>query len=164
VSDNFRVRISKDQFVFSAAHFITYGDDICERLHGHNYRVEVELVGELNRHGYVADFIAVRDAVAAIAARLDHRMLLPAHHPLIRVQESANEVEVHFRDRRWLFPQQDCLVLPVTNTTTELLASWIADRLAESLPSLAADGIRLIRVAVDENSGQWGICERELAL
>jgi len=37
----YRVRLDKEQHVFSAAHFITFNGDVCERLHGHNYRVAV---------------------------------------------------------------------------------------------------------------------------
>lgn len=33
----FRVRVTKDHLVFSAAHFITFNGNICERLHGHNW-------------------------------------------------------------------------------------------------------------------------------
>ena len=41
----FDVRVTKDFLVFSAAHFITFAGDQCERLHGHNYRVEVQAEG-----------------------------------------------------------------------------------------------------------------------
>ena len=40
---NYAVRITKDYLVFSAGHFITYNGDVCERLHGHNYRVAAEV-------------------------------------------------------------------------------------------------------------------------
>ncbi|MEZ5948126.1 MAG: 6-carboxytetrahydropterin synthase [Planctomycetaceae bacterium] len=35
---SYRVRVTKDHLVFSAAHFITFNGTICERLHGHNWR------------------------------------------------------------------------------------------------------------------------------
>ena len=34
--ERYRVRVTKDHVVFSAAHFITFVDNVCERLHGHN--------------------------------------------------------------------------------------------------------------------------------
>jgi 6-pyruvoyltetrahydropterin/6-carboxytetrahydropterin synthase len=160
--DRFRVHVTKDHFVFSAGHFLTYGDNICERLHGHNYRVDVEVEGPLGEHGYVVDFIALRDAIQAIVAHLDHRMLLPRSHPTIRVVEVDQEVIVRFEDRRWVFPTGDCLILPLANTTTELLAAWIADRLMEQFPAMHAEGITTLRVSVDENHGQWATCERHM--
>ncbi len=85
MSEQFRVRLTKDYLVFSAGHFITYAGDICERLHGHNYRVTAEVSGPLDQNQYVIDFIALRDTLKAIVDELDHHMLLPLEHPQIRV-------------------------------------------------------------------------------
>src|SRR4051794_5211653 len=104
------VRLEKEYHVFSAAHFITFNGDACERLHGHNYRVEVEVEGPLDENHYVIDFIALRDELKKITDELDHRMLLPTSHPLIRVTATEREVEAVFKPdgRRWLFPRDDC--------------------------------------------------------
>ena len=59
MADKFHVRLEKEQLIFSAAHFITFNDDICERLHGHNYRVMAEVRGQLDNNQYVIDFIAL---------------------------------------------------------------------------------------------------------
>ena len=53
----FRVDVTKQQFVFSAAHFITFAGDICERIHGHNYGVRASVSGPLDENRYVVDFI-----------------------------------------------------------------------------------------------------------
>jgi 6-pyruvoyltetrahydropterin/6-carboxytetrahydropterin synthase len=158
MSETYCVRVTKDSLVFSAAHFITYNGSICERLHGHNWRVAVELVGPLDENQYVFDFIALRDAVAKIVAELDHRMLLPTKHTRIRVVQTEREVEVTFEDRRWVFPLEDCLLLPVENTTAERLAWWIGQRLRPAV-ALGEGAISRLRVEVEENFGQWGICE-----
>ena len=100
----FRVRVTKDHLVFSAAHFITFNGTICERLHGHNWRVAVEVSGPLDENHYVFDFIALRDSLQSIVMELDHHMLLPTQHPTIRVTPTEREVEVRYSDRRWVFP------------------------------------------------------------
>src|SRR6188768_908712 len=104
----YRVRVTKDHLVFSAAHFITFNGNVCERLHGHNWRTAVEVAGPLDENSYVFDFVALRDALATIVGELDHRMLLPAKHPSIHVAQTDREVEVTFEDRRWVFPREDC--------------------------------------------------------
>ncbi len=142
--------------VFSAAHFITFAGSICERLHGHNYRVEAEIHGPLDENHYVIDFIALRDALKAIVDELDHHMLLPTQHTQIAVTEADQEVEVTFEDRRWVFPRQDCILLPVANTTTELLARYIGQRLIADLSLGATTPCHRLEVGVDENNGQWG--------
>ena len=116
------VRLEKESLIFSAAHFITFAGNICERLHGHNYRVFAEVYGPLDENEYVIDFIALRDALQAITQELDHRMLLPKSHPTINVQADEKEVLVTFEDRRWVFPLDDCAILPMNNTTAERLA------------------------------------------
>jgi len=159
VSQSYHVRVAKDHFVFSAAHFITYDGDTCERLHGHNYRVAAEVYGELDENHYVVDFIKLRDALAAIVHELDHHVLLPTDHPRIKVEERAGEVEATFEDRRWIFPKDDCVLLPVPNTTAELVARYIGGRLLGDLQEKTGHRPARIRVEVDECCGQIGVVE-----
>lgn len=159
MSESYHVRVSKDYLVFSAAHFITFNSDVCERLHGHNYRVTAEVFGPLDENHYVVDFIALRDALQAIVAELDHHMLLPTSHPLIKVTADETSVEATFEDRRWVFPRCDCILLPVPNTTTELLARYIGRRLLDDLQQLTGVRPKCVRIEVDECEGQAGVCE-----
>jgi 6-pyruvoyltetrahydropterin/6-carboxytetrahydropterin synthase len=128
-------------------------------LHGHNYRVTAEVFGPLDANHYVVDFIALRDTLKAIVDELDHHMLLPTRHPLIVVKADAKEVTTTFRDRRWVFPRGDCILLDIPNTTSELLARYIADRLSDDLQ--ARTGIRpaQLRIEVDECFGNVAVCE-----
>ncbi len=152
--ERYHVRLEKESLVFSAAHFITFNGNICERIHGHNYRVRAEVRGPLDENSYVVDFIAMRDSLHTIVAEWDHRVLLPTEHSQIQVVANAEEVEARFEDRRWVFPRGDCILLPVKNTTAELLAKCIGERLLRDLaPAFQPDWLR---VEVDENFGQWG--------
>jgi 6-pyruvoyltetrahydropterin/6-carboxytetrahydropterin synthase len=155
--EQYHLSIGKDYLVFSAAHFITYDGELCERLHGHNYRVQAEIHGPLDENHYVVDFIAVRDSLKEIVDELDHQMLLPTEHPLIQVVADQQGVEVTFRERRWLFPRGDCILLPIPNTTTELLARVIGNRLLRSIENRTGTRLRELKLAVDENYGQWGV-------
>jgi 6-pyruvoyltetrahydropterin/6-carboxytetrahydropterin synthase len=152
VSESYHVRIAKTEHVFSAAHFITYGDR-CERLHGHNYHVAVEVHGPLDADQLVVDFVAVRDALSEIVAELDHYVLLPTMHPQLRVVEERGEVVATLADRRWVFPRADCRLLPVANTTAELLAGYIGGRLLDALERRVGMRPERLRVEVDECDG-----------
>ncbi len=165
VSPAFEARVTKDSLVFSAAHFITLGGGVCERLHGHNWRVDVVIAGDLDENHYVFDFLAIRDAAERIVQELDHRMLLPDRHPDIRVQtdDQASEVTVRFHDRRWVFPQDDCRILPMANTTAERLAEWIAGRLIDALELTGHPQVAELKVGVEENFGQWAWYRRRPA-
>ncbi len=154
----FRVDVSKQQFVFSAAHFITFAGDICERIHGHNYAVRASVEGPLDQNRYVVDFIALRDAVLEQTLSLDHHVILPRDHAEIKVSSDEKETTATFRDRRWVFPNEDCVILPVINTTAEEIARVIALRVIEKTREKFGSALTSIEVAVDENCGQWGVC------
>lgn len=155
---SFRVLLNKEQLVFSSAHFITFAGDICECLHGHNYGLRAEVCGALDENRYVIDFIAFRDALAEIVRQLDHHMLVALHHPMIKVELQEKEVVVRFREKRWVFPKEDCMLLPIINTTAEEIAGWIAESIRNKLYSKIGDRLEWIEIGVDENNGQWGYC------
>jgi 6-pyruvoyltetrahydropterin/6-carboxytetrahydropterin synthase len=57
---------------FSAAHVLHGYAGACNRVHGHNWTVEVEAVAhELDAVGMGIDFRVLRGATEAITARLD---------------------------------------------------------------------------------------------
>lgn len=158
MTEQYHVKIEKERLVFSAAHFITYDGDTCEPLHGHNYHVAAEVRGPLVENEYVIDFIALRDTLQQIVDDLDHRMLLATDHPTISVQSDEKEVEVTHGERRWVFPAGDCVLLPMANTTAELLARFIGHRLLDSLEERLGARPTDVTIAVDECDGQWGVC------
>ena len=158
-TEHYKVRVTKDHLVFCSGHFISYEGDKCERLHGHNYRTSVEIEGELDANRYVFDFIALKHRTKAITDELDHRMMLPTRNPFIRVEEGPRSVHVSYGDREWVFPRGDCVLLPIENTTAELLASYIARRLADDLQRLHGYRPTVLRVEVEESIGQSATCE-----
>lgn len=156
--ERYHVRVCDDSLVFSAAHFITFGGNECEGLHGHNFQVAAEVHGSLDENHYVVDFIALRKTLRALLAQLDHRVLLPTCHLAVRVEATDREVEVRHADRRWVFPRADCALLPVANVTAELLAGHLARGL---LADLQQQGVspQVVRVEVEESAGQAAVCE-----
>jgi 6-pyruvoyltetrahydropterin/6-carboxytetrahydropterin synthase len=150
----YRVRVTKDHLVFCSGHFISYEGDKCERLHGHNYRATVEIEGSLDENHYVFDFIALKQRTKAITDELDHRMMLPTSNRHIHVEEVPRGIHVSYKDREWLFPKDDCVLLPIENTTAELLARYIAGRLLADLQRQHQFQPAVLRVEVEENVGQ----------
>jgi 6-pyruvoyltetrahydropterin/6-carboxytetrahydropterin synthase len=61
---------------FSSAHNLRGYKGKCERLHGHNWKVEVIVVKPLlDKTGMVMDFKTVKQALAGVLERLDHQYL-----------------------------------------------------------------------------------------
>lgn len=72
-----RVRLVKS-FGFEAAHWLpTFPDGHkCRRLHGHSFRVEVVVEGDLDpERGYLVDYGDIKAATQPIELELDHRCL-----------------------------------------------------------------------------------------
>lgn len=153
-AEHFTVRVTKDYLVFCCGHFITYDGDQCERLHGHNYRAAVEVDGLLDRNHYVFDFVALKHCTRDIVDELDHYMLLAANNPQLPVADAGANWEVRFGEKFWSFPKEDCVVLPIENTTAELVAKWLAGRLVEVLHAKHGFVPEVLRVEVEENVGQ----------
>ena len=71
------VRLVKD-FRFEAAHRLPRvdPDHKCARLHGHSFRVDVEVAGEVDpARGWLIDYADIKAAFAPLHDQLDHRYL-----------------------------------------------------------------------------------------
>ena len=155
------IDIAKEYFKFSAAHFLIFPDGSAERLHGHNYRVFVEVDAGLGEHGLVMDFKRVKPVVRELVDHLDEHWLLPGEHPVLRVDARGDGVtEVRYLDAYYAAPDADVIVLPINNTSSENLATWLGrelrGRLEERFPGVQLERLRL---AVEETSGQRGVYE-----
>ena len=61
---------------FAAAHQLEMVAEKCENLHGHNWKLEVCVKGEvLDEAGVLIDFGILKAQLAAIVARFDHQFL-----------------------------------------------------------------------------------------
>lgn len=66
------------EFTFEAAHRLPHvpSEHKCSRLHGHSYRVEIHVGGEVDpAMGWVVDFAVIRQAFQPLWERLDHHYL-----------------------------------------------------------------------------------------
>lgn len=152
-TERYFVKVARDHLVFCCGHFISYDGHQCERLHGHNYRAAVEVEGPLTADWYVFDFTALKARAKEITDELDHHMLLATANPVIELEEGEASVRVRYKDREWLFPRGDCILLPIENTTAELLARYIAGRLVAALRAQHRFTPELLRVEVEESVG-----------
>lgn len=152
----FCVSVSKDDLVFSSAHFITYAGHRCEGLHGHNYRARVTVEGELEpADKLVFDFLELKRLMRRLCGEIDHLVLLPLESTRIHVAEDGETVNVAVDGTpRYMFPRRDCALLPVANTTVEMLAELLATRLRAELEALGARGLTGIEMEIEESFGQ----------
>jgi 6-pyruvoyltetrahydropterin/6-carboxytetrahydropterin synthase len=152
----FRVSVAKDYLVFASAHFITFAGHRCEGLHGHNYRASVVVEGALNEDAwFVFDFVELKRIMRRLCDQIDHLVLLPMQSPRVTVAEEGENVTVAVDGApRYVFPRRDCALLPIPNTTVEMLAELLTTRLLAEFEAAGARGVTAIEMEVEENFGQ----------
>ena len=161
VKKTWSIHIEKDYLKFSAAHFLIFPDGSAERLHGHNYKVFVDLETPLDQHGLVLNFREIKPLIRELVGELDEHFIIPGKHPVLTYEANGEaSIEIRYRERRYLIPANEVMVLPISNTSAENLAGWIAETLLDRLAK-RFDGLVPIclRVGVEETAGQRGIVE-----
>ncbi len=146
---------------FAAAHMATLGDEL-EPLHGHNYIVRCRVEGALTSDHWVIDFSMLKRLAREACERLDHRFLLQRDSNLLDIEERADAWIVRFGDSEYRFPAADVAVLPIKNSTAELIAQWLCEVVIAGLAAEGADNLARIAVEVEEMPGQSGSYERDL--
>jgi 6-pyruvoyltetrahydropterin/6-carboxytetrahydropterin synthase len=84
-------------------------------------------------------------------------MLLPGQSDKIHLQSDQNNWRVTYKDRYWSFPQDECIVLPISNTTTELLARWLGLQLLEEFSKNNLPMPEKMTITCEENFGQEAV-------
>ena len=80
---------------FAAAHQIRGIEGGCERLHGHNWKVEVFVSGDkLDENGLLIDFRDIKDKTEALMDELDHRFLNELE-PFTTLNPSSENISRH---------------------------------------------------------------------
>ncbi len=156
MQSHFRVQVSKDYLVFASAHFITFRGHQCETLHGHNYRVGVAVEGALDDEAFfVLDFSVLKQIARRFVDEIDHKVLLPTENPKLAYHEDGDRVRVdYFGEPAYAFPRRDCALLPIQNSTAELLAQYLGTRVRAELIRSGYAHLTLLELEVEENYGQ----------
>lgn len=154
----FAVSVDPGELHFNAAHFITFAGT-CENLHGHNFHTRVDAWGDNTEDALVVDFVLLTRLARTICATLHDRVLLPGTSAVVTLRDEDSQIHVASYGKRFALPAENCAILPISNTTAELLAGYICEQLREALRTADALGrVAGLQVAVEEADRQWGIC------
>ena len=162
--ESWSIKVHKDYLKFSAAHFLIFPDGTAERLHGHNYKVYVEVHATLDEHGLVINFQDIKPCIKNLVDELDEHVLLPGEHPGLKIEDTGgSQLEVRYQDRFYSLPSAEVIVLPISNSSAENLAGYLAHRLLDVLRSDFSDAsLHTLVVGVEETPGQQGVVTIEL--
>ena len=144
---------------FSACHFLP-GHQKCNRLHGHNYALHLEIEGELQDNGVVYDFVLLKRAMREVVDALDHCVLMPGQSNEVSIEAGDETIDVQFGNKRYMFPREDVNILELEVVSAEMLAKYVLDKIAGALE--LTPNIRKIGVGIDEGKGQGAWIWKEL--
>jgi 6-pyruvoyltetrahydropterin/6-carboxytetrahydropterin synthase len=132
-------RIYKEAY-FEASHRLLYYKGKCFRLHGHQWRVQVWMEGEIDEKTCIlVDYNCIKEVIQ----RFDHQVILNAEDPMVECISAFQEV-----------------VTTPGDPTSELIAALIAEMIAARC---AEDGIdaRVTKIRVWESTSCYAECSYE---
>ena len=149
------LHLTKQNFKFSSGHFLIFDDQNAEKLHGHNYRVQVSIGVpgdlDLSQSGYFVDFNVFKKIIKARMEEWDEHVLLPAKNPEMKITQNKKNYEIHFRDRFYSLPVNEVILLDVTNTSVEQFSRILAQDFFQKFKGYQ---VSQVRVKVEETPGQ----------
>lgn len=134
------------RFRWEGAHRLAEHEGACRSLHGHSYRMTVELEGSVSASGMVLDFQEIKKRVAPLVEAWDHATLVAAH------DQELLQIVQHAGWKHFVFP---------ANTTSEHIAQYVADHLCvEHGEHLHRAGVQGVRVRLTETETCYAEAER----
>ncbi len=110
------VKIAKE-FRWEMGHRLSYHQEGCENLHGHSYRMAVEVEGTLDEGGMVLDYGTIKKVVTPLLENLDHATMIHEDDTVVK---------------EFLAYQNMKTVVVPFHPTAENMAIWFLDQLKES--------------------------------
>jgi 6-pyruvoyltetrahydropterin/6-carboxytetrahydropterin synthase len=142
------MKIAK-RFRWEAAHRLPWHEGDCRFVHGHSYRMMVELTGEPDERGMLLDFKHLKRLLKPLIDAFDHATLVAENDDALlqSVQSLGSKV----------------FVLPF-DSTAENLCTYVADHLeSEGARVLRGHGITALRVTVWETETCYAELHRTLS-
>ena len=137
------MRIAKE-FRWEMGHRLPFHDGKCKNLHGHSYKLSVEITGDTDKNGMVMDYFDLKKVVQPIVEELDHGFMVNEEDKellMILQKLSSKHIRVNFE------------------TTAENICRYFLDKISRTgLPS----NIKALKVRVFESETSYAEEEKEL--
>ncbi len=138
-------RIAKE-FHWEMAHRLPYHTGGCQNVHGHSYRLWVEVEGEPDAQGMVMDYLDLKTVVEPLVKQLDHSFLCDRSDEMMMRFFHDNTLKVNYVD----FP-----------TTAENLAAYLLKEITLRLRESQNVLVKRLRVRVQETERTYAEVSQE---
>lgn len=159
---NYAIKVYKEYFNFAASHFVIFKDGSREPLHGHNYKVAMKGDALDLDADMVFDFLDIKPIVREVCDSLDHKLLLPGDNANLKIIDSDKNWEIRPQDGSiFSIPKTDVLILPLSNTSAERLAIYLANEISRLTKERFDFSFKSMEIEVEETRGQCAIYRLE---
>ena len=153
------IRLHKESMKFSAAHFTIFSATERERLHGHNFQVQVDICAPTSDNGMVVNYKLLKEHARQCCKQLDEYLILPELSPHLAINSEESHYQVTFNQETLFFPKYDTLLLPIRNTTVEEFSRYFLQQLLTIYRDQLTLDIHKLVVRVSSGPGQSGSSE-----
>jgi 6-pyruvoyltetrahydropterin/6-carboxytetrahydropterin synthase len=149
------IEISENKLWFAAGHFAIFSATERERLHGHNYFVNVALTMMVGEKGLNFDWRDYEKKLENLCSQLHLSFLLPGTSPFLRIEEQGEYCYAHFGAEKIPFLKKDITVMPLHNITLEELSHWFLAQLTSDAEELRKNALQKVVVKISSTPGTW---------
>lgn len=148
----YSIKIFRDDFVFSSGHIMIYGENLIEASHGHNYKVELEIFGELNEYGLLIDFREIKKILKDLIEELNQNFLIPQNKDIL-VEENDSLYDVYYRKEKIISLKKEIVVLlNISNISSENLCLYFTNKIIKK--NIFHKNIQSFILTIKESYGQ----------
>jgi len=151
------IEIEKSYLHFSAAHFTVFSATNRERLHGHNWRIAVEITGEIDENGLLFDYAIYKKILKDLCKQYDEYTLIAEHSPYLEIRSDDPFYHVTHNGITQPLLMTDTILMPVENVTIESLAHYFLGLMIKDRAMLDELNITGFEMRVSSGPNQWGI-------
>lgn len=69
------IKLGKE-YLWEMSHRLPFHKGLCSNIHGHSYKMRVELAGEMDENGMLIDFYDIDKVVRPVIEAYDHSMMI----------------------------------------------------------------------------------------
>ncbi len=141
---------------FSCAHFLPTHTK-CERIHGHDYAVSVE-IGGANEKGMVVDFLLVERQIREIIDEIDHHLLIPNQSDVLEWHKSGENLLISYNGRLLSIPEVYTFHIDADSSSSEDLSIFLLNSLWERLKN--EKNVKSLKLCLHEGPGRVACAEK----
>lgn len=148
----YSIKIFRDDFVFSSGHLLIYGKKLIEASHGHNYKLELEIFGELNKYGLLIDFREIKKILKELIEELNQKFIIPVNKDIL-TKENNGLYDIFYEEEKIISLKKEVVVfLNISNISSENLCLYFTNKLIKK--NIFHDKIQYFIITIKESYGQ----------